>query len=86
MSAQREINHCYNTLLQRDRTAAGTVTLSIIVDSTGKAPKSKVEKSEITDSVMKECVLNVIRRLTFPKPEGVGEVEFKMPYGFSPES
>jgi TonB family protein len=86
MSAQRAINHCYNTLLQRDRTAAGTLTLSIIVDSTGKAPKSKVEKSEITDSVMQECVLNVIRRLTFPKPEGVSEVEFKMPYSFSPEA
>lgn len=86
MSAQRAINHCYNTLLQRDRTAAGTITLSIIVDSRGKAPKSKVEKSEITDSVMQECLLNVIRRLTFPKPEGVDEVEFKMPYGFSPES
>jgi hypothetical protein len=36
--------------------------------------------------VMQECLLNVIRRLTFPKPEGVDEVEFKMPYGFSPES
>lgn len=85
MSAGRAINHCYNTLLQRDRTAEGTVVLSIVVKGTGKAPNSKVEKSDIKDPVMQECVLNVIRRLTFPKPEGVDEVEFKMPYGFSPE-
>ena len=85
MSAQRAINHCYNTLLQRERSAQGTVTLSIVVNTAGKAPDSKVEKSDIKDTVMQECILNVIRRLTFPKPEGTDEVEFKMPYGFSPE-
>lgn len=84
-SAQRAINHCYNTLLQRNPKASGTVTILIIVGLDGRATSSRVRKSEISDKTMQGCMLKVIKRLKFPKPQGGTEVEFKMPYGFSPE-
>lgn len=85
LSANRAINHCYNTLLQRNPKAAGTVSVSIIIGLDGRGTQSVVKHSDISDKKMQSCLLNVIKRLDFPKPQGGREVEFKMPYGFSPQ-
>ena len=85
LSASRAINHCYNTLLQRSPKAAGTVTLGVVIGLDGRGAASKVTHSEIKDKSMQSCMVKVIKRLKFPKPQGGREVEFKMPYGFSPE-
>jgi hypothetical protein len=78
--------HCYQKVLDRSEAAYhGMVKLDFIIGASGHVTKAAVEST--TGSLptgVKGCVVNVLRGIKFPAPQGGGVVEVNQPFNFYP--
>ena len=85
LEAKREaFKVCYETALAKDREAKGEMSLLLdINEETGKVTDTQVEKSDIADSTMKECVSDAAVDITLAEPPGVPvEGHYALDFGF----
>jgi hypothetical protein len=69
---QGEFKKCYEDALNRDREIAGKVALKLQIDKAkGKVTKAEVEKTQIQDDDMKQCVASAAKSIELPEPPGV---------------
>lgn len=84
-ASNNHIKSCYENALRRNRNLAGKLTVTFVVGPDGRVKSSFIKKSTITDSIMEECILNVVNRWEFPKPKGGKEVTVNYPFSFNPQ-
>jgi len=79
-----ELRHCYKTGLVKDPKLAGEVTLHFVIGSKGKVGVSVVETTTLKDIGVANCMAKAVKRWTFPKPRGGGEVKVSYPFDLDP--
>jgi TonB family protein len=70
---QNEIKFCYDQELQKNQNLAGTVAVAFTISGDGNVIVASVVES-VGDATVDNCIAEVIRRCTFPKPQGGGIV------------
>jgi biopolymer transport protein ExbD len=79
-----EVRSCYNAGLTKNPELEGRVTIDFVIASTGKVGDSKVAENTLSDENVGACIAKAVKRWTFPKPGGGGEVEVSYPFQLSP--
>ena len=75
-----EIRYCYNQGLARDPNARGRVAIQFTISGQGKVPSAVVQETTMRDAAVGSCMAQAVRRWTFPKPEGGGNVIVTYPF------
>jgi TonB family protein len=78
----KHIQFCFEKQLVRDPHLAGRIDVNFTIGPTGKVMSAKVRASTIGIAEMKKCVLDVVKRMRFPKPHGGDVVEVNYPFIF----
>ena len=74
---------CYEKALPRNKTLAGTVTVSFVINPDGSVRDASDNASTLADPHVVQCVVEGFGRLMFPPPQG-GFVTVVYPVVFSP--
>ncbi len=83
-----DAKHCYESLLERDPKAAGTVVMKFEVTPEGAAKSASEDdwksatKTTLTDPTLLECLADVVSKLKFPASGRTSTVAY--PIAFSP--
>lgn len=73
-----DTRRCYNEGLARDRRAGGVIVIDFMIDLTGKVLNSAIRSSTVADAAVNTCILDILRRVRFPKPDGAtADVSFE---------
>lgn len=76
---------CYQSELNRqNRAFDGRVLLNFVIGASGYVSKATVGSMSTLPVPVKNCVVNVLKGIKFPKPLGGGRVEVKQPFNFYP--
>jgi tetratricopeptide (TPR) repeat protein len=75
-----EVRYCYNQALARDPNAKGRVAIQFTISGAGKVPSAVVHESTMKDPRVGHCMAQAVRRWTFPKPAGGGQVAVLYPF------
>ena len=81
-SHRDEFRYCYERELNsKDPPGAGKVSLIWIINTSGHAQNVKVSESTLKNQKVEECLVNVTRRIQFPKPKEPTTIKY--PFAFS---
>jgi hypothetical protein len=64
------LQRCLNSGAERVEFLAGSVSFFLKIDTSGKIAKAYVEHSTLGDRATEKCMLNALRKKTWPKPVG----------------
>ncbi|MBI5526437.1 MAG: serine/threonine protein kinase [Deltaproteobacteria bacterium] len=78
---QHQIQACYERALIGSPGLSGKVTFEWTVDPGGRVSKAAEKSSTMGSPKVSECILGIIRKMRFPKPEG-GSVVISFPFMF----
>ena len=84
-AGKNDIKTCYDTQLKSKPDLAGKVEVNFEIDSKGKVSKASVGKSTMKDKTVETCIVDTVKKWTFPKPKGEGIVKVTYPFVFAPE-
>ena len=79
-----EVRSCYNAGLTKDPNLQGRVAVNFVIAGTGKVASAVVQESTIKDASVGNCVAKAVKRWTFPKPRGGGNVIVTYPFNLTP--
>jgi Ca-activated chloride channel family protein len=68
------IELCYQKALEKKPDIQGGITLQLIIDSKGRVTKVNLVSSKLNDKNLEQCIIQKIKELTFPAPEGTDKV------------
>jgi hypothetical protein len=81
-----EVKKCYEKLLEAFPEADGRITLKFTVvdsDGVGRVDLEDIdEDSSLNEKTLNECIIENLRNLEFPAPEG-GDVQISYPFSFA---
>jgi hypothetical protein len=69
-----DVRDCYNRGLVEDPSLAGKVSIQFSVGPRGSVRVATVAGSTLRDENVAKCIAKVVKRWTFPKPEGGGMI------------
>jgi hypothetical protein len=75
-----EVRYCYNKGLTQDPNLKGRVAVQFQINGVGKVPTAVVSESDLKDASVANCIVQSVRRWSFPKPEGGGTVIVTYPF------
>lgn len=75
-----EVRFCYEQGLQQNPSLEGRVTVSWIIDPSGRVQTSSVASSSLSNGAVESCIATAVRRWTFPTPENHGTVGVNYPF------
>lgn len=78
-----EVRYCYEQELNARPDLQGRVTTKFIIAPTGAVQTAAVEKSELGNAKVEQCITQAVRRWSFPAPEGGGIVIVSYPFMLS---
>jgi len=78
-----EVRFCYEQQLIQDPDLEGRVTVAFIISPTGAVQSASVRASTLNDSRVESCIVQAVRRWTFPAPDGGGVVAVNYPFVLS---
>ena len=82
-----QFRYCYQKELDRlNQSFSGVVRLNFIIGSSGHVTKAGVDTVSNLPPEVKGCVVNVLRGIKFPEPQGGGVVEVNQPFNFYPNA
>lgn len=79
------VRRCYTDELSRAPGLAGELVVEFVVGTSGGVERAATERSSLGNSAVEACVNGVVRRLTFPPPDGGGIVIVSYPFVFRAE-
>ena len=79
----RSIKACYEARLQVKKGLKGKMTVRWTIGMSGRVQSAQVVNSSLGDGGVQGCILRVIRRMSFAKPEG-GVCIVQWPFVFAP--
>jgi len=65
---------CYQKALEKKSNIQGKATLQLVIDSKGQVTKVSLVSSKLKDKDLEQCIIQKIKELTFPAPEGMDKV------------
>jgi Ca-activated chloride channel family protein len=68
------IEICYQKALEKKPTIQGQAIFQLVIDSKGQVTKMSLVSSKLNDKNLEQWILQKIRELTFPAPEGTDRV------------
>jgi hypothetical protein len=68
------IELCYQKALEKKPNIQGEATFQLIIDSKGRVTKVHLVSSKLNDKNLEQCIIQKIKGLTFPTPEGIEKV------------
>jgi TonB family protein len=75
-----EVRHCYNQGLVKDPNLKGRVAIQFTIGPSGNVPVAVVQESSIKDTSVGQCIAKAVKRWSFPKPDGGGNVVVTYPF------
>ncbi|MBX3270431.1 MAG: AgmX/PglI C-terminal domain-containing protein [Sandaracinaceae bacterium] len=75
-----EVRFCYEQELASRPDLAGRVTVNFVIGSTGAVLTSALVASTLGNERVEACILQAVRRWTFPQPPGGGVVAINYPF------
>ena len=79
-----EVRHCYNAGLARDPNLSGRVAVQFNIGLTGRVAASAVSQSTVKNASVGSCIAKAVRRWSFPRPPGGGNVIVTYPFQLDP--
>ncbi len=73
-----EVRFCYAQGLEDRPDLAGRVTVQLVINSLGMVWTSAVESSTLGNIPVEQCVVNAVRRWTFPESDGATAVTYPL--------
>ena len=64
------IELCYQKALEKKPNIQGEANFQLIIDSKGRVTKVSLVSSKLNDKNLEQCIIQKIKELTFPAPEG----------------
>ncbi len=64
-----EVQSCHNELLKKRNGQKGEITMTWVITQFGKADRAKITKAEVTDAEFQTCLMTIIKRMDFPRPQ-----------------
>jgi TonB family protein len=77
-----EVKYCYEKELTKDPSLYGKVTVSFLIEGSGRVADALVQQSTMGNEPVETCIVNHVRRWAFPAPEGGSTVQVTYPYVF----
>lgn len=81
----RGVRFCYEKELANKPDLAGKVVVRITIGEDGTVTKFEIESTTLNDPTVEGCILQRVRRWTFPKPDS-GTVSVSLPFVFTAAS
>jgi outer membrane biosynthesis protein TonB len=75
-----EVRFCYEQELGQRPDLAGRVTVSFIISATGAVQTAAVQSTTLSNARVEACIVQSVRRWTFPAPDGGGVVGVNYPF------
>lgn len=79
-----KIRFCYEKAMDRAPALSGKIAVSFTIDGQGGVASVKASDTTIADAEMVTCVLDAVKSMAFPTPDGGGAVNVVYPFVFSP--
>jgi TonB family protein len=79
-----QVRFCYQEALTRHPSLEGRLVTQFTIAPTGRVLAAMIESSTLKELSVEACVVNAVKRLEFPAPEGGGLVMVSYPFTFSP--
>jgi Ca-activated chloride channel family protein len=80
------IRACYEDGLSRNPNLTGRVAVRFIIEPDGQVSSVQIAGSDLPDKYVTACVASYFYAMSFPEPEGHGNVTVVYPLQFSPWS
>jgi TonB family protein len=80
---QNEIRFCYESELNKAPNLSGKVTVAWTIGATGAVETAQIAESGLANEQVESCIVQRVKRWTFPQPEGGQEVAITFPWVFS---
>ena len=77
-----EIKYCYEKELTHDPGLYGKITVLFVIAGDGRVGDALVQQTTMSSEPVESCMLNHVKRWTFPAPQGGGTVQVTYPYVF----
>lgn len=84
---RREMNklkYCYQRALTKDRTLTGKVAVRFTIIGDGTVSDADIKSTTMNHEGVEQCLVEQVRRLTFPAPAGHTHVIVSYPFLFAP--
>jgi len=79
-----EFRLCYEREINAEHpNLAGRVGTNFVIGASGRVSTAAVLSSSLKNANTEQCILEVIKRIDFPKPRGGGEVSVNYPFRYS---
>ena len=79
---QNEIRFCYESELSKSPDLAGKITVAWTIGSSGAVEMAQIAESGLGNANVEACIVQRVRRWTFPEPNGGQEVAITFPWVF----
>jgi hypothetical protein len=79
-----KVHDCYRRYLRWDPKPGGKLKFKIVVRPDGDVDKVTIVEKTALHPEMKKCLLRVLKRFRFPRPDGFEPVEIIYPFVFDP--
>lgn len=80
-----EVSYCYEQELAHHPELAGRVVVNFVIAPSGAVAAAMVKSSDIVSANVEDCVVNAVKRWSFPAPIGGGIVAVDYPFVFQSE-
>lgn len=76
------VKRCYDKALLANPTLKGKVSVTILINTSGRVESIEISEDTIKDPGVSKCIMGVLKRLRFPKPDG-GPASITCPFVFT---
>jgi Ca-activated chloride channel family protein len=76
------IELCYQKALEKAPTIQGEATFRLVINSQGKITKVSLVSSKLNDKNLEQCLIQKVKGLNFPSPEGTDKVTATISFNF----
>jgi Ca-activated chloride channel family protein len=66
----KELNDCYKKVVKQQPGLKGTIVLKLVIDQKGRVESVKLIKNSLMNRSFKECVMKIVKKMTFTVPAG----------------
>ena len=80
---QSEIKFCYESELSKQPDMSGKVTVAWTISATGSVEMAQIAESGLGNQKVEDCIVQRVKRWTFPEPRGGEEVAITFPWIFN---
>jgi len=78
----RRAEGCYRDALVQDPSISGRLVLAWKVDHSGKAQNARIERSNVVNKFLEDCILNHLGEVDFPKQPRFSPVQVEYEFDF----